>query len=342
MRALHFAVSLVIVFGLVGCGADTVMPDVTGKKLDVAKGDIKDAGFKDDVKTDGGGLFGVVVESNWTVCEQSPAAGKNLAAAPKLTIARSCEDDSTDPSETPSATADPSAIPSPTAAPIADITVDDLLDKLNSSGMGGIQVGDQFRLTGTLFESDAWGVGASGEFNVMLRAKGGKDDLSVFVNQTDSKKWKNGTTVEMVVAMTEATINGETTDGWLTAQSVKTLSGGTTEKAKEAAATKKVFKDLAGYADIMNTSLGRTVIDSIEPASGGAIYVYMNPNMAGVTADQARTLIAQWNKNIMDTLDADNWSGSGSVKYLLTGNLVAENKEILDPWSVKFRGMLDD
>ena len=36
------------------------MPDVTGKKLDDAKSAIKDAGFDDEVKVDGGGLFGVV------------------------------------------------------------------------------------------------------------------------------------------------------------------------------------------------------------------------------------------------------------------------------------------
>ena len=37
----------------------------------------------------GGGLFGVIVTSDWTVCEQSPPAGA-LAARVKLVIARSC------------------------------------------------------------------------------------------------------------------------------------------------------------------------------------------------------------------------------------------------------------
>jgi hypothetical protein len=116
----------------------------------------------------------------------------------------------------------------PTAPPATDITVDQLLDKLNSPGMGGIKVGDQFRLTGELFESDAWGVGAAGRFSVMLKAKGGADDLSVFVDQSDAAGWQDGTEVEMVVKMVEATIDGDTTDGWLEAESAKTVAGATT------------------------------------------------------------------------------------------------------------------
>src|SRR3954447_11818860 len=110
---------------------------------------------------------------------------------------------------------------------VTDITVDELLDKLNSAGMGGIKVGDQFRVTGELFESDAWGTGASGDFSVMLKAKGGADDLPVFVDESDADGWQDGTKVEMVVKVVEVTINGETTDGWLEAQSAKTISGGT-------------------------------------------------------------------------------------------------------------------
>jgi beta-lactam-binding protein with PASTA domain len=83
------------------------MPDVTGKRLDDAKSAIKDAGFDGEVKFDGGGLFGVVVESNWEVCEQNPAAGTTVAGKPTLTVARSCVDDksSEEPEATPSETA---------------------------------------------------------------------------------------------------------------------------------------------------------------------------------------------------------------------------------------------
>ena len=39
------------------------MPDVAGKKLDVAPSEIESAGFQDDVDVVGGGLFGIVNES---------------------------------------------------------------------------------------------------------------------------------------------------------------------------------------------------------------------------------------------------------------------------------------
>jgi hypothetical protein len=117
----------------------------------------------------------------------------------------------------------------PPAEPtVTNITVDELLDKLNLGTTGGIKVGDQFRVTGELFESDAWGIMASGDFVVDLKAKEGADDLAVFVDESDANGWQNGTKVEMVVKMVEATINGETTDGFLEALSAKTISGGTT------------------------------------------------------------------------------------------------------------------
>jgi hypothetical protein len=108
MRALSLAVAMVTLAGFSGCGSDTtaVMPDVTGKRLDVAKSTIRDAGFEDEVKVDGGGVFGVLNESNWEVCDQTPAAGAAVSGAPRLTIDRSCHDDAA-PGETskPSTTA---------------------------------------------------------------------------------------------------------------------------------------------------------------------------------------------------------------------------------------------
>ncbi len=80
------------------------MPDVQGKTLDVAMSDIEHAGSADDVDVDGGGLFGIVDESNWQVCEQSPAAGEVVTDAPRLTVDRSCDDGaSAEESETPAA-----------------------------------------------------------------------------------------------------------------------------------------------------------------------------------------------------------------------------------------------
>lgn len=116
----------------------------------------------------------------------------------------------------PSAPSDEPATPAPVAT---DITVDELLDKLNSAEMGGIQVGDRFRLTGELVMSELWMTGVSGEYSVLLKAHGGEQDLSVFVDESEAAGWQDGTEIQMVVEMGEMTIDGETTDGWLRALS---------------------------------------------------------------------------------------------------------------------------
>jgi hypothetical protein len=92
MRAFRLAAALTIVVGLAACGSgeDPAMPDVAGKKLGVAKSDIERAGFEDDVDVVGGGLFGVVDESNWEVCEQAPAPGEPMTEAPRLVVERDC------------------------------------------------------------------------------------------------------------------------------------------------------------------------------------------------------------------------------------------------------------
>jgi Domain of unknown function (DUF4839)/PASTA domain len=101
MRALLLTFAVAMLLGSASCGSDNnaVMPDVTGKKLDVAKDAIKDAGFDDEVKVEGGGVFGVIDESNWEVCDQSPVAGAAVSEAPQLAVERSC--DEAKPSETP-------------------------------------------------------------------------------------------------------------------------------------------------------------------------------------------------------------------------------------------------
>ncbi|MHA7209539.1 hypothetical protein [Arthrobacter sp. MDT1-65] len=139
------------------------------------------------------------------------------------------------PSATPTQVAETEARPAPTettappvesprAAPvITAITVDELLDKVNSDQMGGIKTGDQFRLSGELFMSEFWMTGAAGEFTVSVKAQGGAQDLPVFVDESDAAGWRDGTKVQMVVQAVEATINGETTEGWLEAVSVNTI-----------------------------------------------------------------------------------------------------------------------
>lgn len=78
---------------LTACGENepVVMPDVTDARLDLALSDIERAGFGDEVEVVGGGVFGVVDESNWVVCEQVPAAGEDMAEVPRLVVDRSCE-----------------------------------------------------------------------------------------------------------------------------------------------------------------------------------------------------------------------------------------------------------
>ncbi len=67
------------------------MPDLVGKRLDVALSDVQRAGLDDDVEVLGGGMFGVVDESNWTVCSQEPASGSQVSTAPRVIVERSCE-----------------------------------------------------------------------------------------------------------------------------------------------------------------------------------------------------------------------------------------------------------
>lgn len=63
---------------------------------------------------------------------------------------------------TPTAASTPSALTVTAAAVATPITVDELLDKLNSAKMGGMKVGDRFKLTGELFESKYWMTGVNG------------------------------------------------------------------------------------------------------------------------------------------------------------------------------------
>lgn len=91
MRASILALALVTL-SVAGCGSNGagVMPDVRGKKLDAAKSTISDAGIAEEVKVEGGGAFGVVDESNWQVCVQSPTPGAAVTGAPQLTVDRTC------------------------------------------------------------------------------------------------------------------------------------------------------------------------------------------------------------------------------------------------------------
>lgn len=116
---------------LTACGEDepVVMPAVVSMRLDVALSDIERAGFKDEVEVIGGGMFGVVDESNWVVCGQEPATSEEVSGAPRLTVDRSCDgedpaaghDNADTASEpTPAASPAPTKKPKPTKKPAAN------------------------------------------------------------------------------------------------------------------------------------------------------------------------------------------------------------------------------
>lgn len=129
-------------------------------------------------------------------------------------------------------TAHTTATGSPRATPLATqssgpvpaqperITVDALVEKINSGTAGA--AGDRFTLTGELAGSEYWTTGASGDYFVMLKTTSGSD-LEVFVDESEAQGWADGMQVQMVVENVEITINDETTDGLFRAVSTKVL-----------------------------------------------------------------------------------------------------------------------
>jgi hypothetical protein len=66
------------------------VPDEVDERLDVAEDDLRSKGLR--YSEIGGGAFGVIVPSNWTVCETRPAAGTKVkkSARVRLIIDREC------------------------------------------------------------------------------------------------------------------------------------------------------------------------------------------------------------------------------------------------------------
>jgi hypothetical protein len=76
MRYL-IATGLAVAVMLVGgCGSADLgnAPDVRGLSLPSAKQRLESAGYRADVQSDA--MFGVIVESNWTVCDEDSPQGK--------------------------------------------------------------------------------------------------------------------------------------------------------------------------------------------------------------------------------------------------------------------------
>jgi len=88
-RCLAAVGALGLVLASAACGSTRAkaVPDVTGEQLGSAEDTLDAAGLR--YRTVGGGTFGIVVRSRWTVCRQSPAP-KARAKSVTLFVARSC------------------------------------------------------------------------------------------------------------------------------------------------------------------------------------------------------------------------------------------------------------
>ena len=123
MKKLTALAALAVIVTAVGCSGSAgktspVMPEVVGLQLDAALAEIDGAGIPDDVAVEGGGTFGIIDESNWQVCTQSPPAGTSVTSVPKLTVERACVEEGGNPAppptEVPPATEPATVAPPPT------------------------------------------------------------------------------------------------------------------------------------------------------------------------------------------------------------------------------------
>lgn len=134
--------SLVVACG--GSGGDSVsMPALESKRLDVAMSDLKAQGVEeDDVEVIGGGTFGVIDESNWTVCSQDPATGTTVDTKVRLTVDRSCDDKdpaaesekSAEPEEAKTEESEPQKSDTFTMPNLVGMVLQDAQDELQSRG----------------------------------------------------------------------------------------------------------------------------------------------------------------------------------------------------------------
>jgi beta-lactam-binding protein with PASTA domain len=70
--------------------AKVTVPKLGCRRLDIAEDMLRSKGLR--YREVGGGLFGIVVKSNWRVVRQRPAAGTRVARGTRVTlyVARSC------------------------------------------------------------------------------------------------------------------------------------------------------------------------------------------------------------------------------------------------------------
>jgi hypothetical protein len=81
------ALALLPVTAACGSTRAKAVPNVTGEQLNAAEDSLDAAGLR--YHTVGGGTFGIIVRSRWTVCRQAPAP-TTRAKMVTLFVARSC------------------------------------------------------------------------------------------------------------------------------------------------------------------------------------------------------------------------------------------------------------
>ncbi|RJS47431.1 hypothetical protein D4739_15215 [Nocardioides cavernaquae] len=67
----------------------------------------------------------------------------------------------------------------------------------------------------------------------------------------------------------------------------------------------------------------------------------LHAGLLGVDVDVAQQAVMKINEQIVETV-GDNDAFSGMVKYFVGSELVGQNRSIMDPYAVSFRGGLED
>lgn len=114
---------IAVAFLLAGCGETAkpkLVPDLRGQRLDLAESRLDARGL--DWEEIGGGTLGIVIRSNWWVCDQQPSPGK-LGRTVKLVVDRDC----------PS----PPSPPQPPVVPdVTGLSLEDANEELDGLGIG--------------------------------------------------------------------------------------------------------------------------------------------------------------------------------------------------------------
>ena len=94
MEVKRHTIAVGAVLSLAACGDGRPephrVPDVREERLDIAEARLRDRGLEWEEL--GGGVLGILVRSNWQVCDQDPRPGTK-ARTVQLIVERDCYDD---------------------------------------------------------------------------------------------------------------------------------------------------------------------------------------------------------------------------------------------------------